>query len=161
MKRNDEKHIKRCIELSSQALRKGDNPFGCVIAKEDKILVESRNNIKKNDVTNHAEIMAMRKAQEIRQTNDFSEYTIYSNCEPCPMCSFMIRELKFKKVVFSLESPYMGGFSKWNILQDRDLLKFKPIFSEPPEIISGILKNEAREVFKRAGWTIEGPEKNN
>ena len=153
---SDKKHIKRCIELSEQSLEKGDNPFGCVIVKGNKIVVESKNNIKNNDVTNHAEIMAMREAQRIYKTNDFSEYVIYSNCEPCPMCSFMIRELKFKKVVFSLESPYMGGFSKWKILQDKELLKFKPVFSDPPEVIKGILKEEARKVFKKAGWTIEG-----
>ncbi len=150
----DEKHIKTCIELSRKAVKKGDNPFGAVIAEGKNVLVKTRNRIKENDVTNHAEIMAMRKAQKIKKTDDFSGFTIYSNCEPCPMCSFMIRELKFGRVVFSLDSPYMGGYNKWNILKDEDLLKFTPIFAKPPEVISGILKEEARKVFKKAGWTM-------
>lgn len=152
---NDKKHIKRCIELSQKALERGDNPFGALIANEDGVLVESENKIKENDVTNHAEIMVMRKAQKMLETDDLSDYTIYSNCEPCPMCAFMIRELKFKRVVFAIRSPYMGGYSKWNILEDKDLLKFKPIFTDPPEIIAGLLEEEAAEVFKRAGWTIQ------
>lgn len=149
------KYIKRCIELSKKALKKEDNPFGALIANEEGMLVESENKIKKNDVTNHAEIMVMRKAQKMLETDDLSEYTIYSNCEPCPMCAFMMRELKFKRVVFAIHSPYMGGYSKWNILEDRDLLKFEPIYSDPPEIIDGLLEEEATEVFKKAGWSIQ------
>ncbi len=155
MSKSDEKHIKKCIELSKAALGAGDNPFGCVIVKNGEVIAEARNKIKEHDVTQHAEIVAMKEAQKKLQTDNFSDCVIYSNCEPCPMCSFMIRELKFKRVVFALESPYMGGFSRWNILRDRGLLKFKPIFAEPPEVVKGILKERAKEVFKEAGWTLE------
>lgn len=150
-----EKYIQRCIELSEQALQSGDNPFGCVIVKNDEILVESSNEIKKNDVTNHAEIVAMRKAQELLGTDNLSDCSIYSNCEPCPMCAFMMRELKFSTVVFALTSPHMGGYSKWNILEDKGLERFKPVFSEPPKVIVGVLKKEAEEVFRKAGWEMD------
>jgi len=148
----DEKYMWRCIQLSEKALELGDNPFGCVIAGKNGILIETRNKIKENDITNHAEILAMRKAQKLLKTSDLSEYAIYSNCEPCPMCSFMMRELKFKRVVFALLSPHMGGYSKWNILEDKGLSKFKPIFSNPPKVITGILRKEALAVFEKAGW---------
>ncbi len=154
MKDDDEKYMRRCIQLSEKALGLGDNPFGCVIANEKGILVEARNKIKENDVTQHAEILAMRKAQKLLKTSDLSEYAIYSNCEPCPMCAFMMRELKFKRVVFALLSPQMGGYSKWNILEDKELLKFKPIFSNPPEVVTGILEKEALAVFEKAGWKM-------
>ncbi len=149
-----EKYIRRCIELAEESLERGDNPFGSVIVCNGEIIVETGNEVKKNDVTNHAEIVAMRKAQEILKTNDLSNCKIYSNCEPCPMCSFMMRELKFNTVVFSLVSKYMGGFSKWNILEDKDLEKFEPVFSKPPKVITGVLEDEARETFKKAGWSF-------
>ena len=154
MKKEDEKYMRRCIQLSEKALKFGDNPFGCVIAGKDGIIVETRNKIKENDITNHAEILAMREAQKLLKTSILSEYTIYSNCEPCPMCAFMIRELKFKRVVFALLSPQMGGYSKWNILEDKELIKFKPFFSNPPKVVTGILKEEAEAVFKKAGWEM-------
>ena len=154
MKKEDEKYIRRCIQLSEKALRLGDNPFGCVIAGKDGILVEAKNKIRKNDITCHAEILAMKKAQELLKTSNLSRYAIYSNCEPCPMCAFMMRELKFKRVVFALLSPHMGGYSKWNILEDKKLAKFKPIFSNPPKVITGILEKEAAIVFKKAGWKM-------
>jgi len=152
MKKEDEKYMRRCIQLSEKALEFGDNPFGCVIANKNGVLVEARNKIKKNDVTQHAEILAMRKAQKLLKTDDLSKYTIYSNCEPCPMCAFMMRELKFKRIVFAISSSYMGGYSKWNILEDKEIAKFKPIFSNPPKVVTGILKKEAIAVFEKAGW---------
>lgn len=154
MKKEDEKYMRRCIQLSEKALKLGDNPFGCVIASKDGILAEARNKIKENNVTNHAEILAMRKAQKLLKTSDLSEYTIYSNCEPCPMCAFMMRELKFKRVVFALPSPQMGGYSKWNILEDGELIKFKPFFSNPPKVTTGVLEKEAAAVFEKAGWEM-------
>ena len=146
--------MKRCLTLAQQALQAGDHPFGSVIVKDGKIIAEARNRITANDVTNHAEIQAMRKAQNILKTSNLSDCTIYSNCEPCPMCAFMIRELKFKEVVFALLSPDMGGYSRWNILGDVGLMKYEAVFSTPPNVIIGILENEALEQFEKAGWTI-------
>lgn len=157
---DDKKYIKRCIKLSQKALKRGDNPFGALIANQQGVLVESENKIMKNDVTNHAEIMAMRKAQKKMETDDFSGYTLYSNCEPCPMCSFMIRELKFSRVVFAVKSPHMGGLTKWNILKDKGLLKFEPIFTDPPEVVAGLLEKQAKKVFDDAGWTMQEGTKN-
>ncbi len=150
-----EKCMKRCLELAQISLKRGDNPFGCVIVSDGEILVEAGNEIKKNDVTNHAEVVAMREAQKILKTSDLSNCSIYSNCEPCPMCSFMMRELKFKTVVFALTSPHMGGYSKWGILQDKGLEKFAPVFSKSPKIIVGVLKEEAQQLFREAGWDMD------
>ncbi len=149
-----EKFLKRCIELAQEALDAGDNPFGSIIVKENKIIAEARNSAALKDITDHAEIEAMRKAKKLLGTSDLSECTLYSNCEPCPMCAFMIRELKFKEVVFALPSPDMGGYTRWNILQDHGLTKYKPVFSNPPKVVTGILENEAAAQFEKAGWTI-------
>lgn len=104
--------------------------------------------------TNHAEIVALTKAQKLLSASDFSKCTLYSICEPCPMCAFMMRELKIGRVVFALYSPHMGGYSRWNILKDKGLAKFKPVFSDPPEVTSDVLEREARELFEKAGWTM-------
>lgn len=145
----DEKLIRRCIKLAEISKQKGDNAFGSLITKGDKVLVESGNSrYIDNDATNHAEILVMRQVQKLLGTDDLSECTIYSNCEPCPMCSFMIRELKIKKVVFGAYSPFMGGYSKWNILQDPHLEKLEPYFGGIPEVKGGILEKEAEKLFQ-------------
>ncbi|MEX0616606.1 MAG: nucleoside deaminase [Candidatus Woykebacteria bacterium] len=148
--KKDETFIKRCIELAEKALDNGEATFGSLVVRNNKVIAESSSTTKRdNDVTNHAEILVMRKAQKLLNTSDLSECSIYSNCEPCAMCSFMIRELKFKKVVFASKSPLMGGFSRWKILQNKKLEALKPFFDKSPQVISGILEKEATKTFER------------
>lgn len=144
----DQKMILLCIDLSQKALDKGDLPFGSVITKNGKIIAQASND--KNTKTNyHAEILALNRATDSLGTTDLSECTLYTNCEPCPMCSFMIREHKVKKVVFALPSPFMGGHSKWNILADTELSHFSPFFASPPKVIGPILEKEAKAIFDK------------
>lgn len=146
--KQDEKFIKRCIELSKESVAKGDAPFGSLITYNGKILAESINSAS-NRVSDHAEILVLDKAHKKLGTSDLSQCTLYTNCEPCPMCSFMIREYKIKKVVFALASPYMGGFSKWKILQDKELTTLLPFFGKVPEIIfMKKFENEAKRYYK-------------
>lgn len=97
----------------------------------------------------------MQAAQKIRKTHDFSDCTIYSNFEPCPMCSFMMRELKFGAVVFALTSKDMGGYSRWPILQDNVISNYTPEFGPPPKVLVGILQEKAKKQFDDAGWTVQ------
>jgi tRNA(adenine34) deaminase len=83
---------------------------------------------------------------------DMSDYTLYSNCEPCPMCSFMAREMKFGRIVFAVHSPIMGGVHKWNIMGDNELEKLPPFFSKKPEIKSGVFKEQAMNAYRKIGW---------
>ena len=150
----DDRLIKRSIALAQEAFQHGDSPFGALVARGDDIIVESTNDIKlQNDITAHAEILAIRQTQKIIGHSDLSEFTLYSSSEPCPMCSFMIREAKFRKVVFSLRSPYYGGLSKWNILTDPELEQFPPYFSGVPEIIAGLHEPEMIQYYDSIGWS--------
>ncbi|MEI8067952.1 MAG: nucleoside deaminase [Candidatus Shapirobacteria bacterium] len=151
--KNDAFYIKKCIALAEMSIKKGEAPFGSLIVLNGKIIAASTNaNEKKHDITCHAEIMVMRRAQKKLKSKDLSDCEIYSNCEPCPMCSFMMRELHFKRVVFGVRSPNMGGYTMWNILQDKGLSKIKPFFSDEPEVVGGVLEKECRETYTKIGW---------
>ena len=144
----DEKFIRRCIELSEQSIENGDAPFGALVVKDGEIIADSINNAQ-NKISDHAEIIVLDKAHKKLGTSNLSSCILYSNCEPCPMCSFMVREYKIKKVVFAILSPFMGGYSKWNILQDEELTSLNDFFGKSPEVISGLLESEARKVFDK------------
>ena len=92
----DKKFIQKCIEISEESKKRGDAPFGSLIVKNGIIISESINNAQSR-VSDHAEIIALHKAHQNLGTQNLSECTLYTNCEPCPMCSFMIREYKIKK----------------------------------------------------------------
>ena len=110
-------------------------------------MVETTNRVKRDgDVTRHAEIVAVGMAQKALGTKDLSGCTLYTNVEPCAMCSFPIRETRISRVVYSIGSRLMGGDSKWDILADPELSKVMPeAFGEAPEVVRGLHAARCRE----------------
>jgi tRNA(adenine34) deaminase len=109
------------------------------------------------DVTRHAEIVALTMAR-LERDQGFSNCTLYSTVEPCPMCCFAARELRVGRIVYALASPVMGGLSKWNVLRDPDLSRVIPeIFGPVPEVVPGVLADEAGAVWWNWNpliWTV-------
>lgn len=145
--KTDEYFIRKCIELSKKSMEEGGAPFGALIVRNGEIIADSLNNAQSR-VSDHAEILVLDKAHKKLEKADLSDCILYSNCEPCPMCSFMAREYKIKKIVFSVNSPLMGGFSKWKIMQDEELTRCNGFFGKPPEVVAGLLEKEGLEVMK-------------
>jgi len=149
----DEKFIKYCIKLAEISAMQGENPFGSVLVYKGKIISYSGNKtVSTSSVIQHAELRVLLRAQKKLTQEELSQSTLYTNCEPCPMCAFITRELKIGRVVYALKSPYMGGHLKWNILRDKELEKFAPVFGKPPKVCGKILENSAKKVFNNAGW---------
>ena len=146
----DRAMMARCIELSRIAVSKGEYPFGTVIALDGQIVAEGINStIRDSDVTRHAEIIALSQAQKTAGRERLRCYTLYSNIEPCVMCAYCIREAWVSRVVYALGSPVMGGLSKWNVLRDDGLSgRIPEIFGAVPEVVSGVLLQEARQAWR-------------
>jgi tRNA(adenine34) deaminase len=146
----DEVMMARCIELSRIAVSKGEYPFGTVIALDGQIVAEGINScMRDGDVSRHAEIIALSQAQRTVGRERLRGYTLYSNIEPCAMCAYCIREAWVSRVVYALDSPVMGGFSKWNVLRDDGLSDRIPeIFGAVPEVVSGVLLHEAQQAWR-------------
>ena len=101
--------MERCIRLSATAAQDGEFPFASLISRGDEIIVEITNQVAKSaDVTRHAELKAVSEAQIKLGTKNLSDCTLYSNVEPCAMCSFPIRETRIGRVIFAISSPMMG-----------------------------------------------------
>ena len=146
----DEAMMARCIELSRIAVSKGEYPFGTVIALDGQIVAEGINScMRDGDVSRHAEIIALSQAQRTVGRERLRRYTLYSNIEPCAMCAYCIREAWVSRVVYALDSPVMGGLSKWNVLRDDGLSDRIPeIFGAVPEVVSGVLLHEAQQAWR-------------
>jgi tRNA(adenine34) deaminase len=139
----------RCIELSSIAVAEGEYPFGAVIALDGHVVAEATNRtFRDGDITRHAEVIALSIAQKTVGRAELFRATLYSNVEPCAMCSYCIREAWIGRVVYSLNSPIMGGLSKWNILRDDNIADRVPIFGPSPEVVSGVMLNEVRQAWR-------------
>jgi len=148
----------RCIALSQQAVAEGEYPFACVIAKGREVIVETTNRVARDrDVTHHAELLAVSEAQRKLGGKKLKGCTLYTTVEPCPMCSFPMREARISRVVWSIRSPQMGGHTRWNVLSDPVLSGSMPeMFGRAPQIVSGLLQKEAEKVWWRMNPLVWG-----
>lgn len=79
--------MRKAIALSIENVQNGGGPFGAVIVKDGEIIATGTNRVTANcDPTAHAEVSAIREACAKLHTFDLSGTTIYTSCEPCPMC---------------------------------------------------------------------------
>ena len=85
---------------------KKDVPIGCVI-KQDGEIIASAHNLREgnNDITAHAEILAIKIAQKILHTSRLNNCEMYVTLEPCPMCAWAI-------VQSGIKTLYFGSFNK-------------------------------------------------
>lgn len=80
--------MQEAIRLAFEGMRKGDGgPFGAIVVKNGAIIGKGNNKVASgNDPTAHAEIVAIREACQHLGHFQLDGCTIYTSCEPCPMC---------------------------------------------------------------------------
>jgi guanine deaminase len=144
--KDDRALLLRAVELAGNGIRNGGGPFGAVIARNGEILSEACNRVVLNaDPTAHAEILAIRHAAASMGSHDLGDCTLYTSCEPCPMCLGAIYWSGIKKVVYACDrtDAEEAGFS--------DKLIYDEIILEPADRkIAFIRLSETRgeEVFR-------------
>ncbi|WP_338731102.1 nucleoside deaminase [Mangrovimonas cancribranchiae] len=150
MTENDKHFMTRAISLAEEGMNKNaGGPFGCVIVKNGKIVAEGHNCVTStNDPTAHAEVVAIRKACEALGTFQLDDCTIYTSCEPCPMCLGAIYWARPQKVFYACDKKDAANidFDDHFIYEEID----KPI-SVRSISFQQILQKEGVSVFNK--WT--------
>jgi tRNA(Arg) A34 adenosine deaminase TadA len=84
---DDLRHLRRCVELATEALESGDEPFGSVLAAGDgTVLAEDHNRVAGGDQTRHPEFELARWAAHLTP-EERAVATVYTSGEHCPMCA--------------------------------------------------------------------------
>ncbi|MBL8706209.1 MAG: nucleoside deaminase [Rhodospirillales bacterium] len=101
----DEDFLRRAIALSLEnAKGSAGGPFGAVVVKDGRIVGEGANCVTTtNDPTAHAEVVAIREACRELGTHDLAGATIYTSCEPCPMCLTAILWARIGRMVYACD----------------------------------------------------------
>jgi guanine deaminase len=101
-----------CLEAEDGMLAGDGGPFGAIVVKDNKIIGKGHNKvISSHDSTAHAEITAIREAEQALGTHDLSGCEIYTTCYPCPMCLGAIMWARISKVHYACtaeEAAYIG-----------------------------------------------------
>ncbi len=84
----DESFMRHAIALSRRGMAGGaGGPFGAVVVRDGQVVGEGWNQVTStNDPTAHAEVVAIREACRRLGRFDLRGCTLYTSCEPCPMC---------------------------------------------------------------------------
>ncbi len=100
---NDRAFLARAVALSAERMRGGHGgPFGAVIVRGGRVIAEGWNEVTTaNDPTAHAEVAAIRRACAAAGDFSLTGATIYSSCEPCPMCLAAIYWARLDRLVFA------------------------------------------------------------
>ena len=95
-----------------------DVPIGCVIKKDGKIIAIAHNRRElDNDVTAHAEMLAIRDAQKVLGTSRLNDCEMYVTLEPCPMCGWAIIQAGVKILYLGAYNEQYGAFSSLKLHQ--------------------------------------------
>jgi len=99
--------MKAAIEIADTH----QTPFGAALAMGDEIFVTAANQTKElHDPTAHAEIMAIRKLGEHLKKTDLSGFTLYTTCEPCPMCMSAALWARIETVFYGCSIPLISKY---------------------------------------------------
>lgn len=137
---NDSDFMKEAIRLATDGPKNGfGGPFGAVIVKNGTIIGRGQNQVTSTfDPTAHAEVVAIRAA--CREIKDFSlkGTTLYTSCEPCPMCLAAIYWARIDTVFFgnTRQDASFIGFDDALIYEqialplDKRMLKLQQLLSD-------------------------------
>ncbi|QBI55568.1 Guanine deaminase [Streptomonospora litoralis] len=105
------RYLHRCIELATEALEAGDEPFGSVlVAADGTVLSEDRNRVAGGDRTRHPEFTLARWAAERLTPAERAAATVYTSGEHCPMCAAAHGWGGLGRIVYASSSEQLSGW---------------------------------------------------
>ena len=142
----DESYMRKCIEIGRSAARAGEAPVGALVVRGSRVVAQAGEEVKATlDVTAHAEVLAIRRASRTVAALDLGGCTLYTNVEPCIVCSYAIRRVSIERVVIGAPAGALGGVSSHHpILAEAGI----PGFGAPPSITQGVLLEECTALLE-------------
>ena len=139
-----EKFMKEALKQAQKAYEQLEVPVGAVIVKDGKIIARAYNHKEqKQDTTNHAEILAIKKASKKLNSWRLLDCDMYVTLEPCSMCTGALIQSRIRKVYIGALDEKTGACgSVLNLSEDYE-------FNHKLEIETGILKDECEELLKK------------
>ncbi|AQS54436.1 tRNA adenosine(34) deaminase TadA [Novibacillus thermophilus] len=129
--------MRLAIEEAKKAQTVGEVPIGAVVVKDGEIIASGYNRRETSkDPTNHAEIVAIRRASQELGGWRLVGCTLVVTLEPCPMCAGAIVQSRIERVVYGTDDPKAGcAGTLMNLLDE-------PRLNHQADVVSGVLSSE-------------------
>lgn len=131
------------LEEAKRAGERGEVPIGAVVVADGRIVASAGNETRAlNDVTAHAEILAIRRAAEAVGDERLSGADLYVTLEPCTMCAAAISFARIRRLYYGAEDPKGGGVDNG--------VRFytQPTCHHAPEVYSGLGETESATLLR-------------
>ncbi|MCD7741921.1 MAG: tRNA adenosine(34) deaminase TadA [Ruminococcus sp.] len=138
----DERYMRRCIELANQARKNGDVPVGALVVNRDGEIVGEGFNCRERDKSSlcHAELIAIDEASKCLHGWRLIGCTLYVTLEPCAMCAGAVVNSRIERVVYGTKDNRFGACGTCFNLFEQGL-------NHTPEIVGGVLQGECASLL--------------
>ncbi|MFN7127417.1 MAG: nucleoside deaminase [Allorhizobium sp.] len=135
--------MEAAFEEARAAGERGEVPIGAVVVHDGEILGRAGNETRaRNDVTAHAEILAIRRAAATLGEERLIDADLYVTLEPCTMCAAAISFARIRRLY------YAAGDVKGGAVENGVRFYHQPTCHHVPEVYSGIRESEAAEMLR-------------
>lgn len=105
------RYLRRCVELATEALDAGDEPFGSVLVGSDgTVLAEDHNRVASGDRTRHPEFELARWSAAHLTPEERAAATVYTSGEHCPMCAAAHAWVGLGRIVYAASSEQLASW---------------------------------------------------
>ncbi len=142
MIKDDYYFMLRALKQAKCAYKKGEVPVGAVVVKDGEIIARGHNLREiSQDPTQHAELIAMKKAAKKLNSWRLTGCTLYVTLEPCPMCSGVIINSRIDKVVFGAYDEKAGCCTTlYHLCNDER-------FNHRAQVLGGVMAEECAKIL--------------
>ena len=135
--------MREALKEAQKAYDQAEVPIGAVVVLNGEIIGRGYNiREKEQDATLHAEIKAIRQANQHLGSWRLEDCELFVTLEPCPMCSGAMILARLKKVTFGAFDSKAGTAGTFmNLLQDER-------FNHQVEVEQGILEDECKTLLQ-------------
>ena len=134
----DDYYMQQAYRQAEMAFEQDEIPVGAVIVCNDLVIAKAHNLTEKlNDVTAHAEILAITAGTEYLGGKYLHDCTLYVTLEPCPMCAGALHWSQISRVVYGASDAKRG------------CTKHSPsLFHPKTEVLGGVLSDKCADLMK-------------
>ena len=139
--------MEAAIEACRRGLALGQSPFGCAIALGDRVVARNHNTVVlTTDITAHAEVNAIRAANQAVGDIFLTGAVVATTCEPCPMCMAALHWARVDAVYYgaTIADAESAGFNELQVPAS-ELLR---IGGSGVKLAGGVLPDECRTLFQ-------------
>lgn len=105
----DRYFMQQALLEAQEAFDANEVPIGAVVVSGDQIIGCGHNLTETlQDITAHAEMIALTAAQNYLGSKVLPDCTLYVTIEPCVMCAGALRHSRVSRVVWGADEPKMG-----------------------------------------------------